>query len=327
MVAWETPMPTWARRRLSEHDIELSEQMCANGQDVLGCAAEADVVWVHSGSSCLDAEAVAALPRCRVILRTGAGTDNIPVDAATQAGIVVAHTPQAVMGPVAEHAIAMLLAVVRRIPHQHRLVREGQWDQFGQIGGPWWPLLERATLGLVGFGRIGRLVAAKLAGFEMKMLATDPQVDARTMRACGVEAVSMDELLERADFVSIHTPWTPRTHHLIGEPQLKRMKSDAILINTSRGPVVDEAALIRALQEGFIAAAALDVLEQEPPSENNPLRTMDNVVISPHNASFYKGYADDFIEHALATLFEISEGRMPPTYVNRDVKPRWNPVE
>lgn len=195
------------------------------------------------------------------------------------------------------------------------------------MGGPSWPLLERATLGLIGFGRIGQLVARRLAGFEMSLLATDPQVDRETMQACGAEAVSMDELLARADVVSIHTPLMRQTHHLISKRELKRMKSDAILINTSRGPVVDEAALIRALQEGWIAAAGLDVTEQEPPSLDNPLRTMDNVVISPHNAIVHKEYRNDLLEYSLATLIDIAKGRMPPAYVNRGVKPRQKPVE
>src|SRR5262249_35470421 len=210
----------------------------------------------------------------RAILRTGSGTDNVPVEEATRRQILVANTPAAMSDGVSDHLIALLFTVIRRIAELDRAVRQGRWVQ-GLVQ----PLnsVQGLTLGLVGFGHTAREVVRKLSGFEMRVLAHDPYVAAKTIAALGVTSADLHDLLIESDYVSLHCPLTADTRHLIGERELRLMKPSAVLLNTSRGPVIDEAALVRALREGWIAAAGLDVLEYEPPAPDNPLLGLDNV--------------------------------------------------
>ncbi len=184
------------------------------------------------------------------------------------------------------------------------------------------PHMHGRVLGLVGFGRIPRLVARRLAGFDLTVLAYDPYVPAAVMMQTDVWPIDFDALLAQADFVSVHTPLTPQTRHLIGEPQLRQMKRSAILLNTSRGPVVDEPALVRALSESWIAGAGLDVFEQEPIDPANPLLKLDNVVVSPHIASSSDEYMNSCYRHTYEAILDLAGGYWPPSYVNHEVKPR-----
>jgi len=253
-------------------------------------------------------------------LRSGSGTDNIPVAEAGELGILVANTPEAVAVTVAEHVMGLLLAVIRQIAIQDRAVRAGTWDRYHAW--PNWHMVGQ-TFGLIGFGHIARHVVRKATGFEMKAISFDPVVDAEVMAGLGVESVSFEDLLKRSDFLTIHCPLTDQTHHLIGERELRMMKPEAVLINTSRGKVIDEAALARALAKGWIAAAGLDVLEQQPPDPDNPLLKLDNVVITPHIAGYSDTYVRDFWGHSVRTLIEMSTGRRPLWVVNPHVKPRF----
>jgi D-3-phosphoglycerate dehydrogenase / 2-oxoglutarate reductase len=302
------PTPEWVVRQLAEQAVELTERACRGPDDVADAAEDADVVWVMGGSRIVTADVLARLRRCRVILRTGAGTDNIPVDEAHRLGILVANTPEATMHQVAEHAVGLLLAVVRQIPAQDRLVRQGVWDR--NRAWPDWSLTGR-TFGLVGFGRIARLVAHKVSGFDMTVLAFDPAVDTAEMSEHSVEKSSLEELLKRSDFVSLHVPLTEGSRHLIGEKELRQMKPRAILINTARGSIIDEAALVRALREGWIAGAGLDVLESEPATPDHPLLSLDTVVVTPHIASYSDRFAEAFWSHSVRTLIEIAQQRPP----------------
>ena len=240
------PAPDWVTERLAEHAIDFSERTCAGPEEVVAVAHNADVVWVAGGSGVVTAEVLPQLPRCVAILRTGSGTDNVPVEAATRLGILVGNTPEAMMHAVAEHTLGLLFAVVRQIALQDRLVRQGIWD-----GRRAWPRrsFRGRTLGLVGFGRIARLVARKAAGLELNVLACDPLLDESATAEDGIAKVSLDRLLERSDFVSLHVPLVEETRRLIGERELRRMKPDAILINTARGTIIDESALVRRLKK------------------------------------------------------------------------------
>ena len=307
--------------KLAEHGIALVVQECDSPEEVVSLAKDTDVLWVASGSRVVTAGVLDQLDRCGAILRSGSGTDNIPTDQATRLGIVVANTPEAHAHAVAEHAIGLLFSVVRQIAAQDRALRRGKWDR--EHAWPGWHFVGQ-RLGLIGFGRIGQLTARKMSGMQMHIVAADPAIDAVTMAEQGVESVSQDELLRSSDFISIHAPLTDETYHLIGEHELKLCRPEAVLINTSRGSVIDESALIRALSQGWIAAAGLDVFEQEPTPSDNPLLRFENVVITPHIA----GYSDEcwhlLRAHSIETLIELSNHRWPPWCVNPQVKPRWS---
>jgi D-3-phosphoglycerate dehydrogenase / 2-oxoglutarate reductase len=313
-------VPDWVPRRLAQADINFVYRNCKSRAELAEMAGDADLVWSFGDHECLYAENLDVIPRCGAILRSGSGTDNIPIKEATALGIIVANTPEAISDTVADHAIALLFAVVRQVSFHDRLMREGVWER--TRGWPRWHMGGQ-TLGLVGFGHIARSVAHKLANFGLTILCHDPVVSAETMAAAGVQSVSFDDLLSRSDFVSLHCPLLDSTYHLIGERQLRLMKPNAILINTSRGPVVDEPALIRALQEGWIGAAGLDVFEQEPTDPNNPLLKMDNVVATPHMAATSDIFWDNFWRYSVDTVLDLAQKKWPRSYVNRDVKPRW----
>ena len=220
------------------------------------------------------AEVFAAAARLRVIARVGVGTDSIDLAAATEAGVVVTTTPGANRETAADHAMAMILAAVRRIVEHDASVRRGEWRRTG-ASTPW--DLHATTVGIVGFGAIGRAVARRLEGFGTCLLVADPAIE----RSDGAEVVALDELLGRADVVSLHLPLAPTTRHLIGAEALGRMRPQAILVNTSRGELVDQAALVHALASGRLRGAALDVFCDEPHLPR-ALRALPNVVLTPH---------------------------------------------
>ena len=313
------PVPDWVFQELAKEGIDFFVRECATREELAQYAGDADLVWVW-GSRVLTADSLAAIPRCGAILRTGSGTDNVAVDEATQVGIIVANTPEAACDEVSEHAIGLLFAVIRQIAAQDRAVRKGMWDS--RVARHRWHL-QGQTLGLVGFGHIGRLVARKLGGFEMEFLAYDPYVSAEAMANQGVRSASFEQALSQSDFIFLHCPLTKGTYHQIGEREFRLMKPNVILINTSRGSIIDENALVHALHEGWIAAAGLDVLEQEPTSPDNPLLKLDNVVITPHIAGYSDLYFDKCWKYSVETVIALANGQWPRSYVNRAVKPRW----
>jgi len=227
---------------------------------------------------------MSALEGLKTVVRTGVGYDVIDVPAATELGVVVVNVPDLWVREVANHALALLLAWNRKIVTLDRNVHAGAW--VSGVPGPHTGALHGETVGIVGLGNIGSAFARRIAAFETRVIACDPYVSDAHFAALGVERVSLDDLAARADYVSVHTLLNDETRHLIGDAFFRRMKPTAILINTSRGPVVDEAALARALREGRLAGAALDVWEQEPVARDNPLLAMDNVIATPHAAYF-----------------------------------------
>ena len=250
--------------------------------------AAADAEVLISGGAPMGADVFAGLKRARFVLRPYVGYDDIDVDAATEHGILVANVPDTFVQEVAEHSMALLLAASRRLPQMDRFVRDGRWAAGEQARVVARPIrrLSTTTLGLLGFGNIGRLVAKRAAPFGFRMLAYDPYVPAETGTDYGVSLVSLEELLRESDIVSLHVFLNADTRHLIDAARLAQMKSTAILVNTSRGPVVEEPALIDALQSGRLAGAALDVFEKEPLDPASPLIQMDNVILAPHLASY-----------------------------------------
>lgn len=256
-----------------------------------------------------------AIPGCAgVFANYAVGFDNLDVAAATRAGIALCNTPDVLTAATAEMAWALLFAAARHICEGDRIVRQGRFHG-------WEPLMllghEAAgrTLGIVGAGRIGAAMARRARGFEMPILYTSQRGSTPAMEEMGARQTTLDVLLRESDFVSIHTPLTPQTRHLIGEAQLRQMKSSAVLVNTARGPVVDEKALVRALQEGWIAAAGLDVYEREPAVEPE-LLTLPNVALAPHLGSATFNARRSMAELAARNLLDFFDGRVPRTCIN-----------
>ena len=233
----------------------------------------------------IDAQLMAAAgPQLKVISQMAVGFDNIDLAAATERGVPIGHTPGVLTDTTADFAWALLMAAARRVVEGDKFTRAGRWKTWGPmlLTGP---DVSGATLGIVGFGRIGQAVARRARGFNMRILYHDPHRSPDLEQSMGVEYADMDTLLRQSDFVTLHTVLSDETYHLIDDTKLGLMKSSAILVNTSRGPVVDQAALYRALANGAIAYAALDVTEPEPIPMDSPLLKLDNVIIAPHIAS------------------------------------------
>ena len=248
------------------------------------------------------------LPRLRVIARTGVGLDSIDLETATRAGIVVTRTSGAHEETVADHALALMLAALRRVIENDASVRRGDWQRAG-ASTPWG--LHGRCVGIVGLGRIGSAVARRLHGFECDVIAFDPYVEERP----GVSLVSLDQLFERADLVTLHAPSTPETRGLVDARRLRSMRPGAILVNTSRGELVDEGALVAALTSGGLAAAALDVFVAEPPTTARLLE-LPNVVLSPHIAGLTAESVRELTVQAVTSALDVLAGRPNPGIVN-----------
>lgn len=279
--------------------------------DHAAAMAESDGVLVRSAQ--ITAEMIEQMPKLKVIAKHGIGVDNIDVEAAGKRAVKVVNAPLANVNAVAEHTVALLFAASKRLCYLDRRVRSGGFAERGL-----WLNTELAgrTVGLVGFGKIARLVAKKLSALDMEILTSDPYCDLDAAKALNVQCVEMDELLSRSDFVSLHTPLMPATRAMVNEAFLRKMKPSAVLINASRGGVVDEAALIRALKEQIIAGAALDVFDPEPPRPDNPLFSMEQVVLSPHNAALTDRAMLAMSMDSAAGVCDVLEGRAPRFPVN-----------
>jgi D-3-phosphoglycerate dehydrogenase len=257
-------------------EIELLDD--ATPENVAAAVQGADALIVDAYTP-VTAETLAASDTLRVVGRAGIGVDNIDLEAAAEHGVTVLNVPDYCLEEVATHALALLLACVRGIPTHDRAVKAGDWDwqahrPVGRMAG--------RTLGLVGFGSIARRLAARLRTFGLELVAADPYIKAARMTDYGVEKVAFEALLDRADYVSVHAPLSADTRGLLSTPEFERLADHAVVVNTARGPVIDERALVEALEAGEIAGAGLDVLESEPPGPDNPLLDRDDVVLTPH---------------------------------------------
>lgn len=267
----------------------------------------------------IDAEVFDAAPKLKIVAQMAVGFDNIDIPEATKRGIYVTNTPGVLTETTADFAFALLIAAARRVAEADRYVRSGQW----KVG--WHPMMLQgrdvcgATLGIVGLGRIGLAIAKRAKGFDMKVLYYDVIRRQDYEKEYGIEFTEMDQLFKTADFVTINTPLTKETTHLVDEKKLKSMKKTAIIVNNARGPIVDEKALYRALKEGWIAGAGLDVFEQEPTPLTNPLLKLDNVVVAPHISSASYETRAKMAEMVAENLIAYFDGRTPPNLVNTDV--------
>lgn len=261
-------------------------------------------------------ETLRGADRLAVVARFGVGFDSVDVPACTEHGVAVTITPDGVRRPVAVATMAMLLALVHRLPDKDRLVREGRWnDKLSFMGTG----TTGRTLGIVGFGRIGRDVARVAPFLGARLIATDPYVDPAEARALGVELVGLEDLLRQSDFVTVHCALTPETHHLLDAERLRLLKPTAYLVNMARGPVIDQVALAEALRERRFAGAGIDVFEQEPPDPGDPLLRLDNVILAPHALCWTDECFTGNGRQACQSIVDVAAGRAPEHVVDPDV--------
>ena len=279
----DSPFPNLdpATQVLSELNAELKLAKGTTQEDILAIAREADGLLVTYAK--VPAQVIEQLKRCKVIARFGIGVDSVDIDAATRAGIIVTNVPEYCEDEVSDHAMALLLSLIRKIPFANKQTHAGVWSMPAVV-----PIhrLRGSVLGLAGFGKIPRLVAVKAQAFGLQVQTYDPYVSSETAAKLGVKLVSLPELLKTSDYISIHAPLTPETDRMFNADAFRQMKRSALLVNTARGPLVDVEALVDALDNKLIAGAALDVLPQEPPPSNFRLLGRDDVILTPHT-SFY----------------------------------------
>ena len=259
---------------------------------------------------------IAAAEKCQIIGRCGIGLDNIDVEAATEHGIVVTNVPDYCIDEVSDHAMGLLLACSRKISRFNRAARAGIWEQ--NIG-PSMYRLRGKTLGVVGFGRIARSIIPKAKAFGLTVNICSPRTDPALIQQHGAQKVAFSELLATSDFITIHTPLTPETRYMFSYAEFRAMKPTAYLINTARGGIVDTAALTTALRNGEIAGAGLDVLETEPPAENEELLTLENAIVTPHAAFISQESILDLEIAAATCVVEVLTGKLPESVVNPSV--------
>jgi len=262
---------------LRKHGLDVDVSGALGERELAGRIGEYEGLIVRSATK-VTRLVIEASRRLEVIGRAGAGVDTIDVEAATERGVVVMNTPGGNTTAVAEHTLGLLLALARRLPAADATLKAGRWEK-NRLQGV--ELLGK-VLGILGLGRIGSEVARRALGFRMQVIAYDPYLTREAAERLGVESVELDELLARADFLTIHTPLTADTRHLLGEAELARLKPGARLINCARGGLIDEVALAQAIQTGRVAGAALDVFEQEPPPADHPLLKFEQVIVTPH---------------------------------------------
>lgn len=307
---------------LSPVDARIEVARDRSPEAIMEVAGDADGLLVNTGL--VPRKVVDVLDKCQIIVRFGVGVDAVDVEAATQRGILVCNVPDYCMDEVSDHAMALLLACARNIVIQDRLVHKGVWNAYAPPN----PVhtLRGASLGLAGFGKIPRQMVAKAQSFGLNVLAYDPYIPAKAMEEMGVRSVSMEELLAESDYISVHVPLMPDTHHLFDEKAFRAMKPNAYLINTSRGGLVDTEALVKAIEKGWIAGAGLDVLEVEHGtaglSVDDPLLALDSLIISPHMAYYSEESLEELRRKGASRVAQVLEGYWPDSLVNPDVKER-----
>jgi len=303
------------RRYLRKVDAEVVGPIyCRTEEDLIAAGKDADAILLDQGP--MTEKVLDALEKVRVIVNCSVGVDNIDIQAATKRGVFVANVPDFCTTEVAEHTVALFLALWRKIVPAFCSTKSGTFD-YEKIK----PVERMAgkTAGLVGFGRIGQAVAKRLRGFELKLIAYDPLVPKTVFENSDVVQVEFDELLKRSDAVLIHSSLTSENMHLIGEEQLKLMKKTALIVNAARGSLINEKTLIRALTEGWIRGAALDVIESDFRTADNPLFKLDNVLLTPHLGWYSEDALTDLQAKAAEEIVRVLQGSPPRNLVNKEI--------
>jgi D-3-phosphoglycerate dehydrogenase len=321
----------------TDHSLEMEAlanigaeivEVTGSEDELIKAVADADAIY-GKGRPSISAKVIQAGKKLKVVSLGSVGVDSVDVAAATELGIPVTNVPDTFIEEVADHAMTLILASWRRLVMQDQMVRKGEWTK----ARPYlyqFPRLMGMTLGFISFGHVARAVARRAAPFGFQMLAYDPYIEELVMSDYGVQPVGYDELLQRSDIVSMHAPGTKDAYHMMGEAQFKKMKKTALFVNTGRGSTVDEPSMIKALQEGWIAGAGLDVLETEPVGHNNPLLRMENVILTAHVASASDRFDKARKRRVGAELSLVLSGRWPRACVNPMVLEkskllRWQP--
>jgi len=309
----EDNIPAEIEAALSAIGATISARGCSSEDQLIAAGHDAAALLIFLARTRVTRRVIETLSACKIIARAGIGVDGVDLAAATEKGIVVTNLPDYCVDEVAAHAAALLLACARKIPYLDRQMRGGSYNYMAAQ-----PVFRLAgsTVGLVGFGRIGQSVARKLRGFDVTLLVSDPYVPAETIREHGAEPADLEPLLRRSDYVCLFLPVTPATYHLIGERQLALMKPSACLINTSRGALIDQQALVHALQQGIIAGAGLDVLEAEPPAPDDPLLRLENIILTPHTAWYSEESVRDNHLQTAEEIGRVLSGQAPRHPVN-----------
>ena len=302
------------QRVLAPLGAELHPAQCKSEEEIIELTRGADAVLNCYAK--MTARVIEKLGRCKIIARYGIGVDNVDLAAATTARILVTNVPDYCVDEVSDHALALILSLSRRIIAADAGVKSGNWSvtAHAEIR-----RLRGQTLGLLGFGKIAKALASKVQPLGMKVLVHDPYLEPALIAQEGAEAVNLDRLLAEADAISIHVPFSPETHNLLGQGELARMKPTAFLINTSRGGIVDELALAELLKAGRIGGAALDVLSVEPPPPDHPLLQAPNIILTPHLAFYSRESVIELQTKAAEEVARVLKGEPPRSPVNREV--------
>jgi D-3-phosphoglycerate dehydrogenase len=312
---------TFEERALAAAGGEVRAHDLTEPEDVAKVAADADVVWLGWDPP-LTREILARLPRCRLAIRWGVGHEQIDSAAATELGIAVANAPTYGSEDVAEHAIALLLAAAKRIVWEHESIRAGGWP--GAAAGTVHRIAGR-TLGIIGVGRIGSAAARRAIGLGIRVIGHDNARPDHELRAMGVEPVDLATLAARSDYISVHVPYSASSHHLVDAALIEAFKPGAILVNTSRGKVLDQGALVAALHSGTLGAAALDVFDPEPPAVDDPVRSAPNLILTPHHASWSDEAMEDLRAEMCRTTIDFMTTGWAGPIVNPEVRGRLKP--
>lgn len=312
---------------ITETGAEFVKTLCRNEEEIIAIARDADAIATVATLQTISAHVIKNLFRCRHIASFGIGYEGIDLNTATERDIVVTTTPYYCLEEVSDHTMALILALSRKIMKVVKAVKDGHWGTEPIMRRTLLPPMARIkgqTLGLIGFGNIARALVPKAKGFGLRIISHDPYVPADIMMAhFGVEKVELDALLRQADYVSLHAPLIPENRKMLRREHFQMMKPSAYFINTARGALVDEEALIEALEKGWIAGAGLDVTDPEPVRPDSPLLRMDNVIITAHTAQFSDLSERELWQIPLEEIALTLRGKFPRFAVNPHIRERW----